>query len=42
VAPEQFLNLLDRVAKNESYLHMARERAALLAQMFREGKPKTE
>ena len=42
VAPEQFLKLLDRVAKNESYLHMARERAALLAQMFREGKPKTE
>jgi hypothetical protein len=42
VAPEQFLKLLDRVAKNESYLHMARERAALLAQLFREGKPKTE
>ncbi len=42
VAPEQFLKLLDRVAKNESYLHMARERAAALAQMFRDGKPKTE
>jgi hypothetical protein len=42
VAPEQFLKLLDRVAKNESYLHMARERAALLAQAFRDGKPKTE
>src|SRR5581483_11224098 len=27
VAPEQFLPLLDRIAKNESFLHLARERA---------------
>jgi len=35
VAPEQFLPLLDRVARNESYLHMARERAARLADTIR-------
>jgi hypothetical protein len=35
VAPQQFLPLLDRVIKNESYLHMARERAAMLADVFR-------
>ena len=35
VAPEQFLPLLDRVAKNESFVHIARERAASLAESFR-------
>jgi hypothetical protein len=35
VAPEQFLPLLDRVAKNETFVHMARERAAGLAETFR-------
>ena len=35
IAPEQFLPLLDRVVKNESYLHMARERAALFANDIR-------
>jgi len=35
VAPEQFLPLLDRVAKNESFVHIARERAAGLAESFR-------
>lgn len=35
IAPQQFLPLLDRVVKNESYLHMARERAASLAESFR-------
>lgn len=40
VAPERFLPLLDRVAKNESYLHMARERAATLAEIFRNPRPK--
>lgn len=35
VAPEQFLPMLDRVAKNESFLHMARERAASLAEWIR-------
>ena len=39
VAPEQFLPLLDRVAKNESFLHLARERAAALAEAIR--KPPT-
>lgn len=35
VAPEQFLPLLDRIAKNESFLHLARERAASLGEAFR-------
>lgn len=35
VAIDQFLPLLDRVAKNSSYLNMARERAAALAEVFR-------
>jgi hypothetical protein len=35
VAVEQYLPLLDRVAKNESYLNMARERAEKLAAIFR-------
>jgi hypothetical protein len=35
VAPEQFLPLLDRVSKNESFMHMSRERAARLAEVFR-------
>jgi len=35
VAPDQFLPLLDRIFKNESYLHVARERAAGLAEAIR-------
>ena len=35
IAPEQFLPLLDRVVKNESYMHMARERAAVFANDIR-------
>lgn len=35
VAAEQFLPLLDRVVKNESYLHIARQRAAKLADGIR-------
>lgn len=35
VGPAQFLPLLDRVAKNEAYLHMARERAASLGDAIR-------
>lgn len=42
VGPERFLPMLDRVAKNESYLHMARERAASLADSIRNPRPKTE
>ena len=35
VAPDQFLPLLDRVIKNESFLHIARDRAAGLAEWIR-------
>lgn len=35
VALEQFLPLLDRVAKNQTYLNMARDRAAALADLIR-------
>jgi hypothetical protein len=35
VAPEQFLPMLDRVAKNESYMHTARARAAEIAEAIR-------
>ena len=35
VAPEQFLPLLDRIAKNDSYLHISRERAASIAEAIR-------
>ncbi len=34
-AAEQFLPLLDRIIKNDSYLHMARERASGLADAIR-------
>jgi len=41
VALEQYLPMLDRVAKNDSYLHMARDRAASIADFIRSGgKPK--
>jgi len=39
VVPEQFLPLLDRVAKNDSFLHIARERAAGLAEAIRKPQP---
>jgi hypothetical protein len=35
VAQDQFLPLLDRVTKNEKYLHMARTRAAALTESIR-------
>jgi hypothetical protein len=38
VAEEQFLPMLDRIVKNESYLHMARTRAAALAESIRASK----
>lgn len=38
VSEQQFLPWLDRVAKNESFLHMARERAAALADSIRAAK----
>jgi hypothetical protein len=37
---DQFLPLLDQVAKNDVYMHMARERAAQLADAIRAAKPK--
>jgi hypothetical protein len=39
VDPEQFLPLLDRIAKNESYLHISRERAAAIADAIRKPPP---
>jgi hypothetical protein len=42
VAPEQFLPLLGRIEKNESFMHLDRERAASLADEFRSGKPAVE
>lgn len=42
VDPEQFLPLLDRVAKNESYLHISRERAAAIAEGIRHPQGKTQ
>ena len=42
IGGERFLPLLDRVAKNETYMHMARERAAALADFFRKDKVKVE
>jgi len=35
IAPDQFLPMLDRVVKNESFLHIARDRAAGLAEWIR-------
>ena len=39
VDPKQFLPLLDRVSKNDSFLHIARARAASLADAFRKNQP---
>jgi hypothetical protein len=39
VDAEQMLPLLDRVGKNESYLNMARQRAAAIAEAIRAPKP---
>lgn len=35
VSPQQLLPMLDRIAKNESYMHMARSRAAALGDAIR-------
>ncbi len=40
MALDQYLPLLDRVVKNESYLNMARERAAVLSEFIRSGSGK--
>jgi hypothetical protein len=39
VGLEQYLPLLDRIARNDGYLNMARERAAKLAEIFRNPPP---
>ncbi|HEV2445491.1 MAG TPA: hypothetical protein VGS58_06195, partial [Candidatus Sulfopaludibacter sp.] len=39
VDPGQFLALLDRIANNESFLHIARERAAEIAEAIRKPAP---
>ena len=38
VAPEQFLPMLDRVVKNDSFMHLARQRAANIANQIRSAK----
>jgi hypothetical protein len=42
VGHAQFLPMLDRIAKNASYMNMARNRAQTLAAMFRAGLGETE
>ena len=42
VDPQQFLPLLDRIAKNESYLHISRERAAAIADAIRKPAQQSE
>lgn len=39
---EQFLPLLDQIAQNEIYLHMARQRAAVLGEQIRASKAKIQ
>jgi hypothetical protein len=39
---EQFLPLLDQIAQNEIYLHMARQRAAILGEAIRASKAKAQ
>ncbi len=42
VAPDQFLPFLDRVAGNDSFLNMARDRAAAIAALIRAGNGKEQ
>ena len=42
VAMAQFLPLLDRIAASEHFMHMARERAAALADLIRNPQPKAK
>ena len=39
---DQFLPLLDQIAQNEIYLHMARQRAAVLGESIRASKAKAQ
>lgn len=40
VAPEQLLPLLDKIARQQNYLHIAQARAASLAERIRAGNPR--
>ena len=42
VAPQQMLPMLDRIAKNEGFMHMARSRAADLADAMRNKGPRNK
>jgi hypothetical protein len=42
VGLDHFLPLLERVIKNDSYLHMDRERASRLVEWIKNGRPKPE
>jgi hypothetical protein len=39
VGLEQYLPVLDRIVKNESYMHTARARASEIAELIRAGAP---
>jgi hypothetical protein len=39
VAPEQYLPILDRIIKNETYMHTARARASEIAEAIRDAQP---
>jgi len=39
VAPEQYLPMLDRISKNETYMHTARAKASEIAETIRAPKP---
>lgn len=41
VAPQQFLPLLDRISRNDTFMHMSRERASSLAETFRKTAPES-
>jgi hypothetical protein len=41
VSPEQFLPLLDQIAKNDIFMHISRERAAILTEAIRAARPKS-
>jgi len=41
MGPDQFLPLLDKIARQSAYLNMARERAAKLTAIFRDPPPRT-
>ena len=42
VGLEQYLPMLDRIIKNESYMHTARARASEIAETIRAAKPEAD